>query len=70
MLSKFRDNKCVKCVGNKTSPKDDISLLLHRDGNFINTAADETCSINICSALRKHKMSFCLRRKMTDFPGH
>lgn len=35
MLGRIRDNKYIKCVGNKTNPKDDISLLLHKDGNLI-----------------------------------
>lgn len=68
MLDRIRDDKYVKCVDNKTNPKDDINLLLHKDGNLINTAAEETCSINICSVLRKCKLSLYLRRKMTDFP--
>lgn len=70
ILGRIRDNTYFKCVGNKTNSKDDMSLLLHKDDNLINSAVDKTCSINIYSVLRKCKMSLYLRRKMTDFPDH
>lgn len=34
MLGRIRDNKHVKCVGNKTNPSDNISLLPHKDGIY------------------------------------
>lgn len=70
LLGRSRDNKYIKYVGSKTNPKDDINLLLHKGGNLINTAADEVCSINICSVLRRCKKSLYLRRQRMDFPGH